>query len=79
MANYKVKPGYCLHLQGRCFEPGIIVNLSPELEADVLKNQPWKVEIIPETPLAVTEEVESPPVDRAVKSPRVSKKKTKEG
>jgi hypothetical protein len=83
MAKYLVKPGYCLHLPHGCFaHAGKEVELSGDLEKDVLKGQGWKVmpmtkpgketkkpeESEPKEPKGPEDrEVAGPPQDRAVK------------
>ncbi len=79
MGRYRVKPGYCLHLPNRCFvHPGEEVELSGELERDVLAYQGWKVEpVLSDRPAAEEQEptqepveikaMDKPPKDRAVK------------
>ena len=80
MAKYLVKPGYCLHLPHGCFaHPGEEVELSGDLEKDVLKVQDWKVMPMakpakePKQPEEYEQkgpedrEVAGPPQDRAVK------------
>jgi hypothetical protein len=71
MAKYKVKPGYCLHLpHARFGHPGDMVDLSGDLEMEVLQNQGWKVEpAAEETSLPEPEKKapKGPPKDQAVK------------
>jgi len=70
MAKYMVKPGYCLHLPRNVFvHPGEEVELSGDLEKEVLEKQSWKVECVPEPATEATEarEIPEPPKDRAVK------------
>ena len=72
MAKYKVKPGYCLHLpQARFGQPGEVLDLSGDLEMEVLQNQGWKVEVVAdELPITEPEKKapKGPPKDRAVKA-----------
>ncbi|MBW1953634.1 MAG: hypothetical protein JRI66_11225, partial [Deltaproteobacteria bacterium] len=79
-----VKPGYCLHLpHGRFAHPGEEVELSGQVEAEILAQQGWKVEKVMEPPVQETqikpepeaeaEALEKPPKDRAVKRSRVVK------
>jgi hypothetical protein len=87
MANYLVKPGYCLHLPpGRFVHPGEEVDLNGELEQKVLETQGWKIEPAQPEPAAVkpqkagtapvpeTKEVPEPPKDRAVKKDKAQTK-----
>jgi hypothetical protein len=73
MAKYVVMPGYCLHLPRNVFiHPGEEVELSGDLEKEVLDKQSWKVERVPEPATEATEakEIPEPPKDRAVKEAR---------
>jgi hypothetical protein len=80
MGKYLVKPGYCLHLPHGCFaHSGEEVEMSGDLEKDILKGQGWKV--VPAAKPAKEskepeqrgpkgpedKEVAGPPQDRAVK------------
>ena len=83
MAKYLVKPGYCLHMPHGCFaHPGEEVDLSGDLEKDILEGQGWKVMPLakpakgpkeqedsqPKEPKGPEDrEVTGPPQDRAVK------------
>ena len=80
MAKYLVKPGYCLHLPHGCFaHPKEEVELSGDVEKEVLKGQGWKVMPMakpakePKQPEPKEsegpekKEVSGPPQDRAVK------------
>ena len=77
MGKYLVTPGYCLHLPHGCFaHPGEEVELSGDLEKDVLRGQGWKVMPMakpakepkqPEPKGPEDREVTGPPQDRAVK------------
>jgi hypothetical protein len=75
MAKYQIRPGYCLHLPNNTFaNPGEEVDLSGDLELEVLKNQGWKVEpVVKEIPLPEPEKKapKGPPKDRAVKPTEV--------
>lgn len=78
MAKYKVKPGYCLHLPHERFvHPWEEVELSGELEKEVLEKQGWKVELVEPSikEKAVVEpaeagSLEEPPQNRAIKRAR---------
>ncbi|MBW1953956.1 MAG: hypothetical protein JRI66_12910 [Deltaproteobacteria bacterium] len=52
MPKYRVKPGYCLHLPyGRFAHPGEEVELSGQVEAEILAQQGWKVQKVMEPPV----------------------------
>ena len=79
MATYQVKPGYHLHLpHGRVAEPSEEVELTGDLEREVLEKQGWKVTLITSTPANTqttepeeTKAIEKPPKDRAAKRAKV--------
>jgi len=79
MAKYRVNAGYHLHLpHGRVAEPGEEVELTGDLEQEVLKKQGWKVSLITDTPAGAqtsepeeTKAIEEPPKDRAAKNAKV--------
>jgi hypothetical protein len=79
MAKYRVNTGYHLHLPyGRVAEPGEEVELTGDLEQEVLKNQGWKVTLLTSTPAGTqtsepeeTKAIEEPPKDRAAKRAKV--------
>lgn len=80
MPEYSVRNGYCLHLpHGRCLLAGERVELTGDLEKQVLKEQGWKVEPIQSKPIMPVEQplqtqsIDKPPLDRAIKSPREKK------
>ena len=81
MPKYRVDTGYHLHLpHGRVAGPGEEVELTGNLEQEVLKKQGWKVTLITDTPTPAsaqtpepeeTKAIEEPPKDRAAKRAKV--------
>ena len=80
MSKYRIRPGYCLHLPNHAFaHPGEEVDLSGDLEQEVLGNQGWKVYPAPSEPDLdlpkvsgpEAQEVDKPPKDRAIKKAKV--------
>jgi hypothetical protein len=79
MPKYRVNTGYHLHLPyGRVAGPGEEVELTGDLEQEVLKNQGWKVTLLTSTPAnkqtsgpEEAKAIEEPPKDRAAKRAKV--------
>jgi len=76
MARYRVKPGYCLHLPHQAFaQAGEEVELSDDLEKEILKSQGWKIDPVnagtdtgkPKDSGPDEKEVTEPLQDRAIK------------
>jgi len=79
MPKYRVNIGYHLHLPyGRVAGPGEEVELTGDLEQEVLKKQGWKVTLLTSTPANTqtsepeeAKAIEEPPKDRAAKNAKV--------
>ena len=79
MPKYRVNIGYHLHLPyGRVAGPGEEVELTGDLEQEVLKKQGWKVTLITNALASSqtsepeeTKAIEEPPNDRAAKRANV--------
>jgi hypothetical protein len=79
MPRYRVDTGYHLHLPyGRVARPGEEVELTGDLEQEVLKKQGWKVTLITNASAGSqtsepeeTKAIEEPPKDRAAKRAKI--------
>jgi len=72
MATYRVKSGYCLHLPNLVVKhSGEEVELTGEVEKDIMDNQGWKVERVQaaerKMPEPAGKAAAQPPQDRALK------------